>query len=184
MPLFFWRILHADLRTFRVPTYIIFGVDVIALSPDGSTLCYSVTGGRLLYTVPINLFRAQGGDSDAQAIAAIKNLGKKGISDGLETDSNGIVYPGNVEQDAIAMYSPVSIFATIFVRGPRVNWVDIMSIATDGYLYFTVNQLNYLFAVYPEQGLPATDRRQRPSDLFRTKLPSGGNKIHPGGLGL
>ena len=184
-----------------LPTYITFGVDGIALSPGGRTLYYSVIGGRFLYSVPTDLLRAQGGNSDVQAVAAIENLGEKGISDGLETDSNGIVYAGNVEQDgelllsstpcscqrqslAISMYSPLTTFATIFKRDPRINWVDTMSIAEDGNLYFTVNQLNYLFAIYPGQGLPAIDRRQRRFVLFRTKLPNRGRKIHPGGLRL
>ena len=167
-----------------LPTYITFGVDGIALSPDGNTLYYSVIGGRFLYSVPTALLRQQGGNSDAQAIAAIRNLGEKGISDGLETDSNSIVYAGNSEQDAISMYNPLTTFATVFVRDPRINWVDTMSIASDGNLYFTVNQLNYLFAIYPGQGLPAIDRRERPFVLFRVPLPNGGNKIHPGGLGL
>ncbi|KAL9054541.1 MAG: hypothetical protein Q9162_004097 [Coniocarpon cinnabarinum] len=165
-----------------VPTYITFGVDGIAMSPDGGLLYYSVIGGRFLYSVPTQLLRAQGGESDAQAVAAIKNLGEKGISDGLETDSNGIVYAGNAEQDAVSMYNPLTTFATVFKRDPRINWVDTMSIATDGNLYFTVNQLNYLFAIYPGQGVPAIDRRERPFVLFRTKLPNGGTKIRPGGL--
>lgn len=52
------------------------------------------------------------------------NLGEKGISDGLETDSNGILYAGNVEQDSISMYNPATTYATIFVRDPRINWVS------------------------------------------------------------
>lgn len=52
-----------------------------------------------------------------------------------------------------------------------------MSIAKDGYLYFTVNQLNYLPAIYPGQGPPLVDRRKRPFVAFRAKLPNGGTKI-------
>lgn len=55
--------------------------------------------------------------------------------------------------------------------------VDTMSIATDGYLYFTVNQLNYLNAIYPGQGPPLVDRRKKPYVAFRAKLPNGGTKI-------
>lgn len=58
------------------------------------------------------------------------------------------------------MYNPKTSLATIFVRDPRINWVDTMSIATDGYLYFTVNQLNDLPEIYPGVGLPLVDRRQ------------------------
>ena len=47
-----------------------------------------------------------------------------------------------------------------------------MSIATDGYLYFTVNQLCFGPQVYP-----GTDDRVRPFALFRAKLPNNGTKI-------
>lgn len=57
-----------------------------------------------------------------------------------------------------------------------------MSVATDGYLYFTVNQLNDLFAIYPGTGPPLVDRRQRPFAAFRVPLPPGATKIAPGGL--
>ena len=87
-----------------------------------------------------------------------------------------------MEQDAISRYNSLNKYVTEFVRDLRINWMDTMAIVEDGYLYFTVNQLNYLFATYPEQGLPAIDRRQRPFVLFRIKLPNGGTKIHPGGL--
>lgn len=107
-----------------VPTDITFGADGIALSPDGATLYWSVIAGRFLYSVPTALLRARGSGADAAASAAVKNLGEKGISDGMETDSLGHVYAGNVEQDAISFYDPVTNFTTIYSRDPRINWLD------------------------------------------------------------
>ena len=104
------------------PGFITFGTDGIALSPDKNTLYFSVIGGRFLYSVPTDALRTKGNDANAQA--QIKNLGEKGISDGLEVDSNGIVYAGNAEQGGITMYNPATGFATIFVRDPRISWVD------------------------------------------------------------
>nr|OQO28997.1 hypothetical protein B0A51_03579 [Rachicladosporium sp. CCFEE 5018] len=127
------------------PGFITFGADGIAISPDYTLLYFSAVGGRFLYSIPTAAPRAN--DFDA-AQALVKNTGEKGISDGLETDSNGIIYNGQVEQNGISMYNPATTYATIFVRDPRINLVDTMSIATDGYLYFTVNQLNYLNAIY------------------------------------
>lgn len=49
------------------------------------------------------------------------------------------------------------------------------SVATDGYLYFTNNQLAFGPAIYP-----GTDERQRPFSLFRAKLPNGGTKVGGG----
>ena len=59
------------------------------------------------------------------------------------------------------------------------NVFDAVSVTDDGYLYFTVNQLNYLMAIYPGQGLPGIDHRMKPYVLFRVKLPNGGRKIRP-----
>lgn len=153
------------------PSYITFGADGIGLDPEGDRLYFSVIGGRFLYAAPTVALRQN------NTPVSVNNLGEKGISDGLEVDSLGIVYAGNVEQNAITMYNPDTTFATVFVRDPRINWVDTMSIASDGYLYFTVNQLNYLNAIYPGQGPPLVDRRKKPYVAFRAKLPNGGNKI-------
>ncbi|KAG9747938.1 hypothetical protein KCU59_g4230, partial [Aureobasidium melanogenum] len=59
----------------------------------------------------------------------------------------------------------------LFVRDPRLNWIDTMSTGTDGYLYFTNNQLTFGPLVWP-----GTDRRQRPFALFRVKLPNNATK--------
>jgi len=48
---------------------------------------------------------------------------------------------------------------------PRLMWTDLMSIATDGYLYITANQLHRQ-AKY-QQG---KDLRQKPYMLFRVRL--------------
>lgn len=106
------------------PGFITFGADGIAISPDYNTLYFSVIGGRFLYSVPTAALRDTSSGYQTRAQAQVKNLGEKGISDGMETDSNGIVYAGNVEQDAISMYSPATTYATIFVRDPRINWVS------------------------------------------------------------
>jgi hypothetical protein len=45
-------------------------------------------------------------------------------------------------------------------------------VGTDGYLYFTVNQL-----VFGTNTCPGTDRRKRPFAVFRVKLPNGGTKV-------
>jgi sugar lactone lactonase YvrE len=157
------------------PAYISFGVDGIALSPDTNTLYYSVIGGRFLYSIPTALLRSNT-TSPGELTAAIQNLGEKGISDGLDTDSNGIVYAGNIEQSGVSMYNPVTGKTILFVRDKRINWVDTFSLGTDGYLYFTVNQLNDLNAIYPGQGLSLLDRRQKPYVVFRAKLPNLGTK--------
>jgi hypothetical protein len=52
-----------------------------------------------------------------------------------------------------------------------------VSVSTDGYLYFTNNQLNMAASMYPGGGPPGVDRRVRPFGAFRVKLPAGGTKV-------
>lgn len=98
------------------------GADGIALSPDGETLYFGPIGGRTMYSVPTALLRQQGNES--AVVAAVESLGQKGWSDGYECDSNGIVYAGNNELNAISAVSPVNGTVSTFVRDPRINWVD------------------------------------------------------------
>ncbi|KAI1773263.1 MRJP-domain-containing protein [Hypoxylon cercidicola] len=147
------------------------GSDGIALSADGETLYWCPLASRYMYSAPTAKLRARGPASELLAQQSVVNHGQKGVSDGLETDSNGMIYLGNNEGDAINVFNPSNGTTLTFVGDPRINWVDTMSVATDGYLYFTVNQLNFASATYP-----GTDRRVRPFALFRAKLPNGGRK--------
>ncbi|THX96608.1 major royal jelly protein [Aureobasidium pullulans] len=148
-----------------------FGADGIGLSADGEDLYFGGVGKRYLYSIPTARLRDNGQFSEALAQASVVSRGQKGVSDGYETDTNGYIYHGNAEQNAISFYNPVSGTNSLFVRDPRLNWVDTMSTGTDGYLYFTNNQLAFSPLVWP-----GTDRRQRPFSLFRAKLPNNGTK--------
>jgi hypothetical protein len=50
--------------------------------------------------------------------------------------------------------------------------VEIVSVGSDGYLYFTVNQLHLTPGFFP-----GTDRREKPFVLFRAKLPGNGTRV-------
>ena len=75
------------------------------------------------------------------AQASVVSRGEKGISDGLETDSNGLIYTGNFEDNAVSVSNPANSIVRIFARDPTMGWTDRFSIATDGYIKFTENQL-------------------------------------------
>ncbi|KAK4991457.1 hypothetical protein LTR50_001849 [Elasticomyces elasticus] len=152
-------------------TYSSFGSDGIALSADGSDLYFGSVSGRYLYSVPTKALRDRSATSEILAQQMILNRGQKGVSDGFETDTNGFIYHGNMEQNAISFFNPANGTVTLFVRDPRINWVDTMSTSTNGYLYFTVNQL-YLGAGF----YPGTDRKTRPFALFRVPLPNNATK--------
>jgi sugar lactone lactonase YvrE len=60
-------------------------------------------------------------------------------SDGLEADSEGRVYATDYEHNAIRVRAVDGSWTTL-VHDPRVLWPDTLSLAANGYLYFTSNQ--------------------------------------------
>lgn len=156
-------------------SFLTLGVDGIALGADGKDLYFGGVGNRYLYSIPTERLRDNGPTSEIKAQAAVVTRSQKGLADGFETDSNGLVYHGNMEVNAVNTFNPENGTDQVFLRDPRINWADTFSVATDGYLYFTNNQLTFGPAVYPGQ-----DTRQRPFSLFRAKLPNGGTKVGGG----
>lgn len=153
-------------------TTIPLGADGIALSVDGEELFWGPVGGRGLWSIPTERLRDRGSESEVLAQGSVRFRGERGVSDGFETDSNGRIYIGNMEQNGIAIFEPGNGTLANFVRDPSVNWVDTMWIANDGYLYFTNNQLCFSPGFYP-----GTDRRVRPFALMRAKLPNNRTRV-------
>jgi len=140
------------------------GADGIAISPDGKTLYYCPLTSRQLYSVSVDAL-ADRSKSDAEVAATVKDLGEKGgAGDGLESDNQGRVYLSDYEHDAIRRRNVTGEIDTL-VHDPRVLWPDTLTLAADGYLYFTANQI--------ERG-PAhhggKDLRQKPYVLFRVRV--------------
>ncbi|KAF6229324.1 hypothetical protein HO133_007440 [Letharia lupina] len=150
-----------------------FGADGIALSADGATLYFSAVGSRYLYSVPTARLLDDSLTSELMATQAVVSHGQKGISDGLETDTNGFIYGGNQEDNSIIFFNPANGTVNVFARDPRMSWTDTLSVASDGYIYFTENQLWRTTMFYP-----GTDRRIKPYVLFRAKLPGNGTKVN------
>ena len=150
-----------------------FGADGIALSADGETLYFSSVGSRYLYSVPTARLLDDGVTSELMAQQAVASHGQKGISDGLETDSNGFIYGGNIEDNSIILFNPANGTVNVFARDPRMSWTDTLSVASDGYIYFTENQLWRTTMFYP-----GSDRRIKPYVLFRARLPGNGTKVN------
>ena len=121
--------------------YGAFGTDGIALSADGKTLYWKVVAGRYLFSIPTERLRDNSLNSEVLAQGAIQNHGQTGVTDGMETDSNGLIYHGNMEQNAISVFNPQNGSDALFVRDARLDWIDTFATGFDGYLYFTNNQL-------------------------------------------
>jgi sugar lactone lactonase YvrE len=143
------------------------GTDGIAIAADGSRLYYCPLASRRWWSVDVEALVDHAADDEAVA-ATVRDEGDKGcVSDGLETDDRGRLYVTDGEHDAIHRRLPDGAWETV-VHDGRLLWPDTMSVAGDGHLYVTANQL-YRQARY--RG--GRDERRRPYALFRTPIDAG-----------
>ena len=149
-----------------------FGSDGIALSADGSRLYWCPIGSRNLYSIPTARLLDRSETSELQAQQAVVSHGNKGISDGLETDSNDRIYIGDIEGNGVNIFHPNNGTLSVYVKDPRIGWPDTFSVSTDGYLYFVIDQYWRVPTFFP-----GTDRREKPLVLFRVPCPNGGTKV-------
>ena len=137
------------------------GADGIAISSDGKHLYYCPLGSRKLYKVDTNSL-VDRSISDKEVSATITDEGDRGgASDGLESDASGYVYSTNYEHNAILRRLPEGVWETV-AHDPKLLWPDTLSLATDGYLYVTANQLHRQARFHNGH-----DLRHKPYTLFR-----------------
>jgi sugar lactone lactonase YvrE len=140
------------------------GVDGIAISSDGTRLFYSALMGRRLFSVSLDALANRGLDDATVATTIVDEGDKGGGGDGMESDADNCIYTTNYEHNAVLRRHPDGLYETL-VHDPRLLWPDTLSLASDGYLYFTVNQLHR----GPRfQG--GKDLRERPFGLFRVQV--------------
>lgn len=142
------------------------GSDGIALSPDGKTLYYCPLSSRTLYSVPTSGLTDRR-VADSKIAKSVRNLGTKGMSDGLETDSAGRVYGGDIEHNSLVYRDTDGRFRTL-VHDNRLIWPDTLSIGYDRNLYVMANQLNRQAAYNA-----GVDLRRRPYVLYRVPVDGG-----------
>jgi sugar lactone lactonase YvrE len=143
--------------------YLKIGSDGIAISNDRKTLFYCPLVGRNLYSVSVDAL-ADRKRSDEDVAATVKDLGeRKYCSDGLETGPDGAIYLTNYERNAIHVRDANGQNDRVLVADPRMIWPDTLSATgTDGFIYFTANQLNR-----QKQFHNGKDLREQPYALFR-----------------
>ena len=141
VPFIWGEVVYAMPRQGMPITFGRFGADGIALSADGETLYSTAFGTRYLYSIPTARLRDRSITSETMAEASVVSHGQKGVSDGLETDSNGFIHAGNLEDNSVVIFEPANGTVSVFSRDPRFGWIDSFSVAPDGYIYFTLNQL-------------------------------------------
>ena len=109
-------------------------------------------------------FGHHAGRTIAELAAAVRDLGEKGASDGLEADARGNVYGGDYEHNALRRLAPGGTWQTI-AQGPELLWPDTLSVGPDGYLYVIANQLHR-----QANFNGGRDLRVKPYRLLRVKI--------------
>ncbi|GAA4254464.1 L-dopachrome tautomerase-related protein [Dactylosporangium darangshiense] len=115
------------------------GADGIALSADGERLYFCPLSSRRLYSIDTAALRDRE-LPEAEVAARVVDHGDKGSSDGLESDTDGAVYATAYEHSAVLKLAADGTWTTI-LHAPALLWPDTLSLAADGYLYVSVNQL-------------------------------------------
>ncbi|GAC1360147.1 MAG: L-dopachrome tautomerase-related protein [Acidobacteriaceae bacterium] len=146
------------------PKPVLFAADGIAISADGKELYYCPISSTKLYAVSTDMLRDRS-KSDGQVEATVRIATGKMPSDGLESDSSGNVYLSDPVTDSIHRWSPSTGLTETLVHDPRLLWPDTMSLAGDGYLYVTANQLNRQPTMHNGK-----DLRIKPYTLFRLQV--------------
>ena len=140
------------------------GSDGIAINADGTRLYYCPLGSRKLYSVDTNALSDQSLKEQEVGATVTDEGDRGGASDGLESDSAGNIYSTNYEHNAILRRSPDKRWETL-THDPRLLWPDTLSLATDGYLYVTANQLHRQARFHKGK-----DLRRKPYSLFRIRI--------------
>ncbi len=148
----------------KPPKAVNFAADGIALSNDGETLYYCPINGTKLYAVATAMLRDRT-KSDAQVAGTVRIVTGKMPSDGMESDATGNVYMTDPVTDSIHRWNSKTGLTETIAHDPRILWPDTMSLAGDGYLYFTSNQLHEQPTMHNGQ-----DLRRKPYQLFRIKV--------------
>ncbi|MFD2767983.1 major royal jelly family protein [Micromonospora eburnea] len=155
------------------PKPVTMGCDGIALAADGARLYYCPLASRRWYSVAADALADRAVSDDEVAATVVDEGDKGGGSDGLETDDAGRLYLTSYEHDAVLRRNPDGQFETV-VHDPRLLWPDTMSIANDGRLYVTANQLHRQAKYQRGQ-----DLRRKPYALFRTRIDAGPVLLRP-----
>ncbi len=148
----------------KKPFPLAVGADGIAMAADGSRLFYCPLTSRHLYSVSVDAL-VDASMTDEKVAETVKDHGYKGgASDGLESDAEGRVYLSDYENNAIHRMMPDGSIETI-AHDPRMLWPDTLSLAYDGYLYFTANQIERQAVHWGGK-----DTREKPYTVFRIKV--------------
>jgi sugar lactone lactonase YvrE len=138
--------------------------DGIALSPDKQWLYYKPLTDNHLYRVSTDVLR-DFKTTEAQIAAKVQHLGRFVTTDGMEMDSDGNLYMGDIENCRIVKITPDLKMTTIVEDKEKLIWPDSYSISKDGYLYVSCSQIQLMPWFNNNQNLT-----KYPYRVFRIKI--------------
>lgn len=121
------------------------GLRGLELSYRGDVLYYHAGSSERLYSIPTALLGAPNASTDAQAAAAVADLGQKGgRGTGMASDSNGLLYTLMPESNAIYLWNATTGAAEPYVRDARSVYPERAYVSyCDGYIYWIATQLQH-----------------------------------------
>jgi hypothetical protein len=124
--------------------------DSIAYNPAADVVYFAPLVGRFLFAVPGAVLRNLTVPQSA-ITTAVTVVGPKPPSDGMAFASNGKLYYGDLNSDAVYEWQPGTDLATasvVVLRNPStVQWVDTFGFGDNGTLLFTTNKLQLFFTL-------------------------------------
>ncbi|WP_210464656.1 L-dopachrome tautomerase-related protein [Rufibacter roseolus] len=139
--------------------------DGIALTPDGEWLYYKPLTDNKLYRIRTEFLRNEELPED-QVEAAVEDLGRFAVTDGMIFDKSGTIYQGDYQNYKMVKITPDQNQEDV-VADERLIWPDSYSISQDGYLYISCSQINK----QPDYN-EGENKRTAPYAIYRMKLPA------------
>ncbi|WP_310589149.1 L-dopachrome tautomerase-related protein [Fibrella forsythiae] len=138
--------------------------DGIALTSDGEWLYYKPLTDNKLYRIRTEFLRDEA-LPDEQREAAVDDLGRFAVTDGMIFDKNGNLYLGDYQHYKLVRLTPAHKMEDV-VSDERLIWPDSYSISTDDYLYISCSQINK----QPDYN-EGKSKQTTPYAIYRMKLP-------------
>ena len=153
------------------PKPVTMGSDGIAIAHDGSRLYYCPLVSRRLYSVSVDAL-VDGRLTERRSRRPSSTTARRGPPTAWSRTTRGGSTRPTTSRTRSSAACPTGQYETL-VHDPRVLWPDTLSVARDGYLYFTANQLHRQ-ARYHE----GKDLRQKPYVLFRVRIDARAGAAH------
>lgn len=116
------------------------GVDPIAIDQSHEWVYFGATNGTALYRVRAHDLATET-LTEAELLAKVERYADKPVCDGIVMDDAGNVYVTAVNAGEIGVIGPDRRYRR-YLRDPRIEWPDGLSVGPDGMVYVVINQLH------------------------------------------